>query len=169
MPDQVKMLITEKNGVDIEDEELAFLPENMPFSDPSYTADNTKDAIIETGSVGGQSRYVVPCGYESQVQNGRWLEFHRGTGSDENPYVATESIQIISISMSIPEVLASVTLAIFKNDTQVETLVLTNNNIASKVFSTPLSLIAGDKVSIQKISGNNSSAIVAYPHFKVPF
>ena len=54
MPDNVKVLIAERNGVDLEyHEEYDFIPENMPFDRTGFTADNVDDAIVEaaTGSV----------------------------------------------------------------------------------------------------------------------
>ena len=54
MPDSVKMLIAERNGVDLYfHEELDFLPENMPITLAGFTADNVKDAIQEASAGGG--------------------------------------------------------------------------------------------------------------------
>ena len=169
MPDSVKVIITERNGSDIENEELDLAGSNIPFTDPAYQADNVDDAIKESASTGGQSRYVVPCGYESTVQNGRWLEFHRGNPSDEGPYIATEATELISFSFSVPSVTTSVTITVYKNGVSLDTVVLSNSDIATKTFTTPYSLVTGDKISVQKTAGNNTSSIVAYPHFKVPF
>jgi hypothetical protein len=46
--DQVKLLIVERNGVDLEDQEEVTLDAAMvPFDAPGFTADNVEDAIIE--------------------------------------------------------------------------------------------------------------------------
>ena len=169
MPDDVKVIITERNGSDIENEELALTGGNIPFSDPAYIADNIEEAIVESASKGGQSRYVVPCGYESTVQNGRWLEFHRGNPSNDTPYIATETTELIARSFSIPATKVSVTVTIYINDVSVETVVLSNDMVVSATFITPLALTINDMVSIQKTAGDNPASITAYPHFKVPF
>jgi hypothetical protein len=47
--DQVKLLIVERNGVDLQDQEEVILDADMvPFDAPGFTADNVKDAIIES-------------------------------------------------------------------------------------------------------------------------
>ena len=54
MPDQVKTIIVERNGVELDfQEEYSFIPENLPFSETGYTSDNVKDAIVEAGNKGG--------------------------------------------------------------------------------------------------------------------
>lgn len=53
MADFAKAKITELNGVELEfDYEYLLVPENFPFSDPSFAAANTKDAIVEAKSSG---------------------------------------------------------------------------------------------------------------------
>lgn len=47
--DQVKLLIVERNGIDLEDQEEVSLDASMvPFNAPGFTADNVEDAIIES-------------------------------------------------------------------------------------------------------------------------
>ncbi len=56
MPDAVKVIIVERNGSDLNDqEELDFIPANMPFSAAGFSADNVNSAIIEAVGVFGQS------------------------------------------------------------------------------------------------------------------
>ena len=168
MPDNVKVTITERNGTELQfREELDLTPSNIPFSDPSYSSDNVKDAILETSVTGGQSRYCLPCGYESTVQDGRWLEFHRGNPSNTTPYIATEDIELISLSFSIPSTKVSVTVAIYNNGTFIASVVLANDDHATLIFPTPFSILEGAKISVQKTAGDNPSSISCFPHFKV--
>lgn len=52
--DQVKLLIVERNGVDLEDQEEVLLDAAMvPFDAPGFTADNVEDAIIEAQAGSG--------------------------------------------------------------------------------------------------------------------
>jgi hypothetical protein len=47
--DSVKVLIVERNGIDLEDqEEFDLVAEVVPFTAPGYVADNVKDAILES-------------------------------------------------------------------------------------------------------------------------
>lgn len=170
MADQVKFKITEKNGVELQfEEELSFLPANMPFSDPSYAATDTKAAILETASQSGQSRYVLTSGYESTVQNGRYYEFIRGNSSNLNPFVATENSTITSLSCSVPSSVTSMTTTVYKNGAAVETLVISSNNKATKILVTPIMLMAGDTLSMAKTAGDNPASINFYTHIKVAF
>ena len=46
--DAVKLLVVERNGVDLEDyEEINLTASAVPFSAPGFTSDNVEDAIIE--------------------------------------------------------------------------------------------------------------------------
>lgn len=56
MADEVKILIAERNGVELAfREELDFKPENMPFSDPDFSAADVKAAIKELFTSGTQA------------------------------------------------------------------------------------------------------------------
>lgn len=58
--DAVKVLIVERNGVDIDDyEELNLTASAVPFSASGYLADNVKDAIIESSKDIHASQYIV--------------------------------------------------------------------------------------------------------------
>jgi len=51
--DQVKLLIVERNGIDLEDQEEVILDAAMvPFNAPGFTADNVEDAVIESANSG---------------------------------------------------------------------------------------------------------------------
>lgn len=76
MPDTVKAKIAERNGVELEfTEEYALIPENFPFSDPDFAADNTKDAILEakeTAEVFGLVESFSSDATESTTSN-NWI------------------------------------------------------------------------------------------------
>lgn len=155
MPDNVKFTVVERNGTELEfQEEEDFLPENMPFSDPSFTADNVKDAILETPMITGISRFAVICGYDATSNNGRWMEFHRGNPSDSSPFILAEDAELISASVSIADNEDGSTYTIYKNGTALETIVISLNpgatNKAYKVFPTVISCVAGDEISVQQ-------------------
>jgi hypothetical protein len=62
--DAVKVLIVERNGVDLDDaEELNLTASNVPFSAVGFTADNVKDAILEAG---GED----VCSGQDELENG---------------------------------------------------------------------------------------------------
>lgn len=62
--DSVKVLIVERNGVDIDDyEELDLTASVVPFTAPGFTADNVRDAIIE----GGGTDYLSA---QNELENG---------------------------------------------------------------------------------------------------
>lgn len=47
--DAVKLLVVERNGVDLEDyEEINLTASAVPFSSPGFSSDNVQDAIIES-------------------------------------------------------------------------------------------------------------------------
>lgn len=170
MPDSVKVSITERNGQELGyQEEVELTGSNIPFSATGFSSDNLQSAVEESASTGGQSRYVVACGYESTVQDGRYLEFHRGNPSNLDPYVAPEPVLVISLSFTIPAVKTTVTLSIYKNGVLADTVVLSSAKKASKVFTPPISLATDDEISIAKTAGDNPASITAFPHFKVPF
>ena len=51
--DAVKVLIVERNGVDLsEQEELNLTASTVPFTAPGFSADNVKDAILEINQGG---------------------------------------------------------------------------------------------------------------------
>jgi hypothetical protein len=47
MADTVKVLIGEKNGVELESEEFLLVPENIPFSSSNFSATDVKAALEE--------------------------------------------------------------------------------------------------------------------------
>ena len=48
MADQVKVLVVERNGIDLEDyEEINLTASNIPVSLPGFSSDNVSDAIAE--------------------------------------------------------------------------------------------------------------------------
>lgn len=62
--DSVKVLIVERNGVDLENaEEFNLTASVVPFSSPGFTADNVKDAILEAG---GED----VCSAQNELENG---------------------------------------------------------------------------------------------------
>jgi hypothetical protein len=170
MPDDIKFTVTERNGTELTfHEEEEFIPSKMPFDDVAYTADNVKDAILETSTAGGQSRYALICGYEANTNNGRWLEFHRGNPSNTSPYVVAESSQLISLSVSNADTVTSSTFAVYKNGISAATIIITSGSTASTVLGSPIDLVADDELSVQKTAGDSCSEVTLSLNIKVTF
>lgn len=65
MPDQVKILVVERNGVELSDaEEFALVASAIPFSSGGFAADNVQAAIVEAAAGGddvhsGQNQTIL--------------------------------------------------------------------------------------------------------------
>lgn len=172
MPDDVKFTIVEKNGVELQfAEEKRFIPSEMPFSEPGFTADNVHDAIIETPSITGISRFAVICGYDSLSNNNRWMEFHRGNSSDDSPLVLAEQAELIAISVSIENPEDGSTFSVYKNDVFIEDITISDNpgatDISFKKLTTPVMCMAGDYISVRQTSAPSTKSPVVTLFFKV--
>lgn len=59
MPDQVKVIIAERNGIEVRAEELLLVPQNIPFSDVRMAAHDVQAAILESKIQGSKFRYPL--------------------------------------------------------------------------------------------------------------
>jgi hypothetical protein len=162
MPDNVKMLIAERNGAELKfPEEEDFTPENMPFSEVGYTSDNVKDAIVETSTVAGQSRFSKTVGTNGTSGNNDYLEFFALAASDDSPWVVAEPCEIINLSVSNRLNSAGATFTVKKNGVAVAdiTLPAAHPKYEWKVLGTPVSLVAGDLISVQQTSSPNTNDV----------
>ena len=172
MPDSVKFLIVEKNSVELEfHEEKQFTPSEMPFSSPGFIADNVYDAILESPTITGISRFAVICGYDSVSNNNRWMEFHRGNSSDASPFVLAEEAELSSLSVSIEDPEDGSTFSVYKNDIFIEDITISDNpgatDIAYKKLTTPITCMAGDYISVRQTSAPSTKSPVVTLFFKV--
>jgi hypothetical protein len=168
MPDQVKMLIAERNGVELDyQEEHVYDASNQPFSRVGYTSDNTSDAIGETRTTSGISRFVVPFSNNNVVQSGDYLEYGNGNSSDTTPFIATETSQIVNLSVSNINTVASATLAVEVNGVEETTITITSDDSASVILGTPVDLVQDDQVSVLHKVGNNLKNVTLSVKIKV--
>lgn len=172
MPDTVKMIIAELNGVDLDYHcEHPYNAGNQPFDNTgtTYIADSTRDAILETSTKGGQARYVITAGYGSTANNGRWYEFFAGNSSQTSPYVIAEISKLIALSFANKNNTNGTDIEVFQNGTSIATLTTNGTKTAYYVLPTPVDLVPGDLISVRQTSSPNTSEPTLYLSIKVDF
>ena len=171
MPDSVKVIIVERNGVELQfREELAFTPANLPFSDASYVADNVNDAILESSTKSGQARLALTFGANGTMTDGDYFDTFAGVSSSAAPFVIAENCELIAIAVSRSNAAGSGTLyTVRKNAAAAATISLTTGTTAFSVLGSPIGLVAGDKLDARKTSGQNSSDTILTLYIKVTF
>jgi hypothetical protein len=89
LPDNVKVLIAERNGVDLEySEELDLLADNIPFDEPGFVADNVSDAIIETGDAVADLVVTISLIQNGTLSGGTFLGYSNLLPGDSTPVVS---------------------------------------------------------------------------------
>lgn len=116
MPDTVKVIIGERNGVELLDnEEYVLIPENIPFSSPGVVSDNVKDAILETNGIAQAQRYPIILTHNGSVSNGTFLGYSSKISGDSSPIVIPASGTLKEFSFSNSKTSADFTLEFRKN------------------------------------------------------
>ena len=95
MVDQIKVLIVERNGVDLDaQEEYELSAANVPFDNTStdFDADNVRDALLEAGASASPG---FNFGRSGNVGSGTWLQVVGGVPSNKAG---------ITVALSNPEI-----------------------------------------------------------------
>lgn len=125
----------------------------LTFEDNVVSPAVSLSDLLEAG--GG---YAVKYGSNSNVGAGKWLEIHRNILSNEVPFVVPEAATLVAISVAVKTV-TTITFGIYKNGTQIETIVLTAVKKAKKVGLTH-SLVADDELSVKVESGSSADPVL---------
>lgn len=131
-----------------------------PF-DPSgsiLTSENVQDAIEETLTSAGSSRFAVVFGYNGNASS-RYLELFSSNPSDQTPFVVAEIAEIASLSISC-KTNTTATVSIRKNGVEITTISLTSAKVGS-VSGLSISLVANDTLSAYVSIGSVNDPAVA--------
>lgn len=132
--------------------------ESVPFDtdDNSFVSDNVQDAIEESLTVGGLSRFSIIYGYNGNSGTGRWLELFQNSASNTSPYVIAEPGIITSLSVSNQLSALGATFTVYVNGVAEATVDIGDGTGATDtgyvVLGTPIVLVAGDEISTQQTS-----------------
>lgn len=101
MPDQTKVAIYERNGVELDElEEMALKGSNIPFNHPDFSSDNLDDAIVEAreNPVIKEKRVLVLSrnGSAGDV----WLNPHNGINSNQTYWLAEKNYKLLGVKFS---------------------------------------------------------------------
>lgn len=160
MPDQVKMLISEINGQELEyHSELSYHAQTQPF-DPTgspFTASSTEGAIKESISLSGVALSLLQMGYSGNAGTGKYLQVFAGNSSSDSPFVVARPAEVVAVSFSNKNV-TMVDIGLYKGQTLIHTLTITNSNVGHETLTTPINLSPGDLISAKIISGSSFDA-----------
>ena len=162
MVDSLKFLTVERNGSELEfPEEEDFIPELMPFSEPGYLSDNVKAAILETSTVAGQSRFSLTVGNNGTSSIGDYLDFFYLVSSFDAPYIVSEPSEITTLAVSNKRDAIGATFSVLRNGVNVASVVIPGSTprYGYVVLVTPVSLVAGDQLSVQQTSAPNTNDV----------
>lgn len=166
MGNNVKVLIGEINGQELDQQEEYNLQfDDLPTVDVSTVAPTTGDHLEWDGnnwvpaapSLNGAPA-TAKFGSNSTATTGKWLEIHRNITSNDSPFIAYTAMKISGFSASTSTV-STLTLGIFKNGTQIDTLVFTATDKKSK-SGLSHSLAVDDEVSVKVISGSGTDIVM---------
>lgn len=117
MVDQTKVLIVEKNGTELDaHEEMAFLPENMPFSTDGFTSDNVKSAVEEVKTYSqGFPRAGIVLVFNGTVGNNDWISFSSLTPDTPIVFAVKTKLEEFSWSNNVSNNGRSFDLEFYKN------------------------------------------------------
>lgn len=116
---------------------------------------DTQEALENVSGTAGTSRYVVGLGKLGTInatQSEKFLQIFFGAASDKNPFPAPEPAEIVSLGANIKSQ-DTCTFSVKVNGTEVDTLVISNNTVATKKDLTH-SLSIGDKISASLSDGS---------------
>lgn len=171
MPDNVKMLIAERNGVDLEhQEEHEFTPENMPFAEPGFSADNVSDAILETGNAVANLVVPITLVQNGTLSGGSFLGYNNLLPGDTTPIVAPITGQFVSFTWSNKKTNCDFALEFRLNSTTATpffTWSVDNTQTASVDLVTPEAVTGGQTFYVKYIDeGVNASDAAVVLNFK---
>ena len=112
--------------------------------------DGTKWITLDIST--GRTGQTLECGYGATANSGKWLEFHDNIPSNTSPVVFPDSRIVRAFSVHC-ERTCTVTFAIYKNDSQIDTLVVTNSKKGWKSALTH-EFDAGDTIAVKVLSGS---------------
>lgn len=131
--------------------------------------DNVQDAVTNAANTAGQARYAVIYGYNGNSVATRYLEIFQNTNSADSPYVVPQTTELVTLSVSTLNSVASATFTVYQNGSSVATLTITSSDKAYAVLSPVITLAAGDEIAVAHTSGSNVSNVIFAVHFKIPF
>ncbi len=174
MVDQVKMLISEKNGQELlYNEEHVYSATTQPFDQTGTTvlADNTRGAILEVAGNSGQSRFSIIMGYSANANSGRWLEVFGGISSDTTPYVISENCALVSLSVSNKNSALNATFTIYRNNIAIATIYVGetsgSNKYGTSILPIPILLYPADVLSVKQTASPSTKAPIVSLNIKV--
>lgn len=161
MGNDVKVLIGEINGQELDQqEEYVMQLDDMPTVDTSTNPPNVGDRLEWDGTnwvpiapAGGlEFGYSKQMGNNAEVQAGKWLEYHHNIFSNDSPFYPPKNVKLKAISAAFenPE---TVTFGVYKNGTQIDTLIITASDNGAKI-NLNHSLLTTDGVSVKVESGS---------------
>ena len=158
MADDVKVKITERNGVELEfDEELELIPSNIPFSDPSFAADNVQDAITESGASASPG---FSFGRSGNVSGNTWLRRPGNVPSNRAGVTIPVANPVVSEVACSNRNIDTYTLEIWEHEGN-----LTNDNLLGTitvtsarggVFNVNFPSSKGKQIAVRLASGGGS-------------
>lgn len=164
MADNVKVKITEKNGVELPyDEEYNLIANNIPFDNTSngFISTDVQDAIEEVDNNNTNARVSIPLLANSTVSNNQWVGYSELIPSNTTPIVLPWNCQMTNISFANSNTSVDGIFEIYKNGLLVANRIyqwqFTNSN-NTNYLSLTLNFVAGDELSFKWVDQGTNPA-----------
>ncbi len=162
MPDEVKVTITERNGVELAyPEEHRYHADNQPFNPAGspFTVDSTELAIKESVNLTGVALSSIVFGRDGNRSSGTWLEAFKGIATNASPLVIGGDYELLNVTLSNKKNRTG-TITIYINGVVVTTISTINAKTAEQVV-TGVFAVPGDELSAKISSGSFNDVIIS--------
>jgi hypothetical protein len=163
--DSVKILVVERNGVELQfHEEFELLAHNIPFDEPGFDADNVGDAVIETGDAVAVLTVPIPLINNGTMSANTFIGYSNLLPGDSTPIVSPLTGSFSGFTWSNSKTDCDFALE-FRLDTTTATPFFTwsvdNTQTAEVDLVTPEMVTGGQKFFIKYIDEGTNAQDVA--------